>query len=194
MSRPLALARCRTQPIRDQAASSRLITLASSRHFAWKFRALQSQKVQRKHGASPRPMRRRTSVIAMLDSEFAGFPVGEQVVGSPQVAIVEQDRECTGRKRKKAAGPGPEQWRSAPPRATRGDVWLTHDYLRSGLSLPINWFISTGPGLYPTAERDRIDDPRRRLRRPPSSEHSFPLSSRASAHVPCVRDSRHAIR
>jgi hypothetical protein len=31
----------------------------------------------------------------MLDSELAGFPVGEQVVGSPQVAIVELDRECT---------------------------------------------------------------------------------------------------
>src|SRR5262245_54935071 len=63
-----------------------------------------------------------------------------------------------------AVGPTP----SAP--------WLSHDCQRSRLSLPINWFISNGPGLYPT-ERDRIDDlQRRRLRRLPSSEYGFPLS------------------
>jgi hypothetical protein len=68
---------------------------------------------------------------------------------------------------KVAGGPRPER--------PRGGVRLTHDYLRSGLSFPINWFISTEPGLYPTVERDHSDDLQRRRRRP-SSEHGFPLS------------------
>jgi hypothetical protein len=65
------------------------------------------------------------------------------------------------------------------PESPGGGAWLTHDYQRSGLSFPINWFIGTGPGLYPTVERDRIDDlhrRRRRLRRLPSASTAFPLS------------------
>jgi len=62
-----------------------------------------------------------------------------------------------------------------PARSTTRGVWLTQGYQRSGLSFLINWFISTGPGLYPTVERDRIDDLQRR-RRLPSSEHYFLFS------------------
>src|SRR5262245_16983621 len=59
---------------------------------------------------------------------------------------------------KQAPGRDPKEWQSAPPECNQGGTWLTHDYLRSGLSLPINRFISTGPGLYPTVERQCIDD------------------------------------
>jgi hypothetical protein len=69
--------------------------------------------------------------------------------------------------------PGRKEAGSAQPPSARGGVWLTHCYQRSGLSFPINWFISTGPELYLTVECDRVDDLRRR-RRLPGNEH--PLS------------------
>jgi hypothetical protein len=76
---------------------------------------------------------------------------------------------------KKSCWLGPNSGGRHRPERPRGGVGLTHYYQRSGLSLPINWFSSTEPGLYPTAERDRIDELRRR-RRLPSNEHGFPLS------------------
>jgi hypothetical protein len=75
LSRPLA-ANWRVvgrSPFRDQAASSRMNGLASSRHFAWKFRALQSRKVL---AAADAPQ---NFCHSHVGQRVAGFPVGEQV-------------------------------------------------------------------------------------------------------------------
>jgi hypothetical protein len=71
------------------------------------------------------------------------------------------------------------------PERTGVGVWLTHYYQRSGLSFPINWFISNGPGLYPTVDAEQRDEL--------AADHSITSSARASSVGGTLRPSALAV-